>query len=169
MTRLLTILISGLTLAQSCKKEDPVPEPAGYQPNVAPCEIEELVYPVDSIFYGPGEHFSEARFRVKFADPGDPGHNLEFAFNRIPVTGMYHMVTYIDTNSLELSNQVASYTDSGSYSIRSAQTEDAVVYIENNSDELIISFCNMNNQFVFNPQILSYIGNPSERKVRKQY
>jgi|GEM_PF-2704800 len=178
LSAIIIICVASLAVVLSCKKESDFPlkeyQPK-YQPNVAPCEIAETVYEVDSVFYGPDSYFPQAKFRIRFRYPVDTSFtydNIEFAFNQLPVTGMYHLVTDIDSNAQNL-NQIASIINVGSYNIRSCGplSEFPNVYVENNDDELIISYCNIPDVgYWFDSNTLSYIKNYFlTLKVRKQY
>jgi len=170
------IIILALTCFISCKKDEvTVCEEPVYSPNVAPCEIAELNYNLDSVFYGPSDRFPEAKFRVKFIDTipfwGQTMYSVEFAFNKIPTTGMYHMMYDIDTNILDIiPNQMAYVRDSGFINV-STYTQAAEVYIENNENELIISYCNISNYMAsMDFQCNCNLGNMMRNvKVRRQH
>jgi hypothetical protein len=154
MKSLFGILLLSIFCFTSCKKEDEIIEIEQeiYNPNVTSCQIPELNYHLDSVFYGPSNMYPQAKFRVKFVDTlpswGQGIYTVEFAFNKIPTTGMYHMVFDIDTNQFLL-NQIAYVNDSIGLYYRSTNTNNAEVYIENNDDELIISFCDISNQYAY--------------------
>lgn len=151
MKSLLGILLLSIFCFTSCKKEDDIIEIQEeiYNPNVAPCEIAELNYHLDSVFYGPSNMYPQAKFRVKFVDTlpswGQGIYSVEFAFNKIPTTGMYHMMYDIDTNDLTKPNQIAYLRDTIGYYNKSVWTENAEVFVENNGTELIVSYCNISN------------------------
>ena len=153
MKSLFGLLFLSLFCFSSCKKEDEiiVIEEEMYNSNVAPCEIDELNYHLDSVFYGPSNYFLEAKYRVKFVDTlpywGHGIYSVEFAFNKIPTTGMYHMMYDIDTNDLTKPNQIAYLRDTIGYYNKSVWTENAEVFVENNGIELIVSYCNISNSF----------------------
>jgi len=163
-----------LTMLQSCKKDiTPIPEDNTYKPTIAPCEIPETIYDLDSVFYGPSVNFPEAKYRLKFYDTTGVIDmvEIEFAFNKVPTTGMYHMVREIDTNSQVSSNQIAFVRDYGGFWSRSEITASPEVYIEVNANELVISYCNISNSTsVFEPSTLCYYGNsPANYKARKHF
>ncbi|MFT5778067.1 MAG: hypothetical protein ACI837_001015 [Crocinitomicaceae bacterium] len=173
--RFYVLLLSAVIINQSCKKDTvPVPiTPNEVALNVAPCEIQEKFYTTDSVFYGPDNYFPQAKFRIKFLDTNVTTPNyigLLFAFNKIPTTGMYRMLPYIDTN-FQLPNQIAFVKDSGSFLLRSDASDFDEVYVENNNNEIIISYCNISNNIPwFNSITQSYYANlPKTLKIRKEY
>jgi len=171
---LVILAILALTMLQSCKKDTtPIPEDNTYQPTIAPCEIPETIYDLDSVFYGPSVNFPEAKYRIKFYDTTAVFDtiDIEFAFNKVPTSGMYYMVSQIDTNSQVFPNQIAFTRDYGGFKFNSVLTGYAEVYIEVNENEIIISYCNISCSDVqFDTATLSYNGNsPANYKVRKQY
>lgn len=182
MKSLLGLLFLSLFCFSSCKKEENVIETdedvtVPYNPNVAPCEIAELNYHLDSVFYGPSAFFPQAKFRVKFVDtlPYPLGvqeiYSVEFGFNKIPTTGMYHMMYEIDTNDLNFPNQIAYVRDTIGYYNVSTYTQAAEVYVENNENEIIISYCNISNHIAqFDSQWNGYRGNMMRNvKARRKY
>lgn len=160
-----------LLVAVSCKKETPeqvVPVV------IAPCSINEAVFDIDSVYYGPSLTQPEAKYRVKFMDTsinGSVSHYIEYGFNKIPTSGKYNFLDKIDTNNVNIVNQIAFVRDSGSYLWRSNFAEYAEVYFEKNNQELIISYCNLADTNVyFNIIDQCYNGNkPISFKVRKQF
>ena len=148
-----------------CKKEDEIPGDP-YAANIAPCELTEEQFVIDEIIYGPSVRFPNATMRITFENS-----TLEYAFNKVPETGMYHMVTQMDITPPFVENQMSTIVDSGSYALRSALTDFPVVYIENYNNELIISYCDIGTGSAdFDPTLVSYVGNfPSSRKVRMSY
>lgn len=153
MKSLFGLLFLSLFCFTSCKKDDEIIEIEEeiYNPNVAPCEIAELNYHLDSVFYGPSNFFPQAKFRVKFVDtlPYPLGvqeiYSVEFAFNKVPTTGMYHMMYKIDTNDVNFPNQISYLRDSIGMHYYSNYSQTAEVFVENNDNELIISYCNISN------------------------
>jgi hypothetical protein len=146
MKSLFGILLLSIFCFTSCKKEDEIIEIEQeiYNPNVAPCEIAELNYQI--VFYGPSNFFPQAKFRVKFYDTTwICNYTVEFGFNKIPTTGMYYMMYELDTSNLTLPNQISYIRDTVCAWNVSSFTQTAEVYIENNNDELIISYCNISN------------------------
>lgn len=159
-----TILLIVLTLL-GCKKEecDPIPS---YEPNVAPCEIQEELFVIDSITYGGTSRFPQAHMVISFTNTTE-----QLAFNKIPETGMYHLVPNA-IGDYTFENQMATVSDSGSFLVFSYVTEDAEVFVENYNNELIISYCDLSNSgfYDFQPSINAYWGNPSgKRKIRMSY
>jgi hypothetical protein len=168
-------LLSGITLlAISCKKDSPPTEPVILQV-IAPCPINETQFDIDSVYFGPSIQFPEAKYRVRFIDTaanGTESYYIEYAFNKIPTSGKYNFVLNIDTNNLNNLNQIAFVRDSGSFVWRSGYTENNDIYIENNNQELIISYCTLSDTSIFFDPIncMCYTGNrPSKFKIRKQY
>lgn len=162
----LSLLLSLLVLVLfGCKKEDEIPVDP-YVLNIAPCSVPEEQFVIDSIIYGPTVKFPHASLTITFVNT-----NREFAFNKVPVTGMYHMVPNL-VGSYAFENQIATVIDSGSYLAFSYVTDFPEVHIENYNNELIISYCDLSNSgfYTFDQFIYAYIGNPSgNRKIRMTY
>jgi hypothetical protein len=161
-----------LTLLFSCKKEESVPAPEVYVPTVAPCEITPQPYDSVAVYYNASMYHPEAKYRIVLSTTNAPfAHPVEFAFNKVPVSGMYYMVDEIDTNNLEIANQLAFAQDSGSFTWESVFSEWPEVYVEKTDQELIISYCTMTNTgIVFDNSTLTYRGNkPGPYKVRVQF
>ena len=133
--------------------------------NTAPCNISYQIFDKDSAVCAPSQTFPQAKYRHIFSKSSGE-RIVEFAFNKAPITGKYYFVTLLDSTSTQ--NQIASIRDSGSFFSRSAPTETAEVYIENNINQLIISYCNISNSnSYFEPQLNSYIGNkPINFKIK---
>jgi hypothetical protein len=168
---LLFIVISAIV---SCKKDSVTTPPISASPVIAPCTIGESFYGLDSVYYNSNAYQQEAKFRVRFVDTlnsGQTGGELEFFFNKIPTSGIYQMVAYIDTNNLNIPNQIAYIADSGSFMVRSQVAELSKIYVENNANEIIISWCSLpDTTFYFDSATSSFVGNsPSKRKIRKSY
>lgn len=162
----LSLLLSFFVLLiLGCKKEDEIlVDP--YTPNVSPCSIPEEIFEIDSIIYGPTIRFPHATMTITFLNT-----NRQFAFNKIPETGMYHMVPNL-IGSYAFENQIATVADSGSFLAYSYVTDSPEVYIENYNNELIISYCDLSNNgySYFDQTINAYIGNPAgNRKIRMSY
>lgn len=148
-----------------CKKDEPAPV-AIYEPNIAPCAVSEEVLEIADIIYGPSSKFPYAYMTIIF-------HNTsqQFAFNKLPATGMYRMVPNL-VGSYGFDNEIATVKDSGSFQVYSGISDYEEVYIENYNNELIISYCDLSNggEYTFDPSINCYIGHPStNRKVRMSY
>lgn len=163
-------------LILSCKKKDAIPCKVLEQNlNIAPCEIEEKSFHLDSVFYGGSSRYPQAKFRLRFYyDSTNLNDFREYAFNQtIPVTGKYHVVNEIDTTNL-FDNQIAWYKPMGSLNIESWGTEYPEIYIENNQEQFIISYCNISQtgfMFVGDNYTGAYIGNGPDTNllIRKQY
>lgn len=173
-TIIFKFLVFALLVLQSCKKDDPVvvvvvPEPV-IEPNIAPCVINETVYPIDSVFYNSDFYFPEAKFRLEYTDTNGGSVSptfIEFAFDKIPTTGMYRLVHQIDTSAPP--NQMAYVIDAGGFEYRSTWNLAEDVYIENSNSEIIISFCDLVVSLNFDPVCNCFIGNALEEfKIRKQ-
>jgi hypothetical protein len=157
----ISLVLCSLVLI-ACKKEEPLPNEVVSVQNTAPCTLLEKVFPTDSLFYGNSTYYPEAKFSVKFIDTiaTTALDFIEFGFNHTPTTGMYYMVNEIDTNSQVLSNQISFKMESGGMLYQAFGTNDPIIYVENNTNELIISYCNIPNQiFTLDPPSNSYIGN----------
>ncbi|NVK65632.1 MAG: hypothetical protein HWE22_13650 [Flavobacteriales bacterium] len=142
-----------LFLAISCKKDETIssltPEVEA-SPNVAPCAVQESVNSVNLFQQGGSNFFPDAQSHVFF-------QNIEFAFNHaIPPTGMYTLChrDYPTADSI-IENQIMFARDSGSFIHISTFSYDDMgflsseVYVENNENELIISFCEFEDTSVF--------------------
>ena len=169
----LTILLATIVVV-ACKKDPPYPEPAPIDPYLAPCEINEKTYHLDSVYYGPSARHLEAKCRVRFIDTTNTGgvsKFIEYAFNKVPVSGKYTWVDKIDTDNINLPNQIAFYKQHGSFSIRSKFLEGNNVYIKKSSQELMISYCTVSDtSFYFDPIDQCYKGiTPSMLKLRKHF
>lgn len=154
----------------ACKKD----EPETSDPFIAPCSTPETHFDKDSFYFGPSYYNPEAKYTVRFIDTfanGSVGGSVEYSFNKIPTSGKYNLVYKIDTNNLNNINQMAFVTDSGSFLWRSGNTEGYEVYIKKNSQELIISFCEISDSvFFFHSIDNCYVGtNPTSLKIRKKF
>ena len=148
-----------------CKKEDEV-QVDPYVANIAPCTVSEEHYVIDEIIYGPSAKFPNATMRITFENS-----TLEYAFNKVPETGMYHMVPDL-VGSYTFENQIAMVQDSGSFLVYSYVTDYPEVHIDNYNNQLIISYCDLSNSgfYNFDASINAYVGNPSgNRRVRMSY
>lgn len=164
-------------LMLSCKKKDTIPcEESESILNVAPCEIEEKSFHLDSVFYGGSSKYPQAKFRLRFYfDSTNLNDFREYAFNQTsPATGKYRVVNQIDTTN-SIDNQIAWYKPIGSFYAESLGTEYPEIYIENNQEQLIISYCNITHpEFIFvvnNNSYGSCRGNGPDTNllIRKQY
>lgn len=164
-----------LLVILSCAK-DKVPGPAvdEIQTYIAPCDLPETFFQLDSVkTYGDQWH-PEARYRIKFTDTsanGDEYHPMEFYFNHYPNSGMYTLVYQIDTNNQYYPNQIAYIRQEGAYGRRCYGQENANIYVQHDSNELVISWCTLSDTFTyFDNNTLFYVGNkPTKFKVRKTY
>jgi hypothetical protein len=169
----LTILLATIVVV-ACKKDPPYPEPTPIDPYLAPCEINEKTYHLDSVYYGPSARQLEAKYRVRFIDTTNTGgvsKFIEYAFNKVPVSGKYTWVDKIDTDNVNLPNQIAFYLDSGSFIWRSNFSEGNYVYIKNTSHEMIISYCNVSDtSIMFDAFDQCFKGiRPASRKLKIQH
>lgn len=159
----------------SCEKDQPTPQPDPIvDPYIAPCSVTEKYYDKDSLYFGPSNYHPEAKYTVRFMDTlsnGSISHYVEYSFNKIPLSGKYNMVYKIDTNNINLPNQMAFATDSGSFIWRSGNSYNAEVYIKKTAQELIISYCNISDSVMsFNSTDFCYVGTkPTSLLLRKQY
>jgi hypothetical protein len=166
-------LILALVLL-SCKKEEKqVVYKDKYEDNVAPCNFSNLNYQIDSVFYGASQKFPNAVYRIKFIDtsyqnPYNTPNSIEFAFNKVPTTGVYYSEK--DLNPSLPIDQVAFKHSLGAYGIMSMPTEPHSIYVENNSDRLIISFCNQSVRVTDPDDWTGNLGDISiSMKVNKEY
>lgn len=155
------LLILGLVLT-SCKKDKPViPEPDTAD-NIAPCNLTEKVHQIDSLFYGTSTEIPEAKFSVRFFDTlAIPSNSfIEFAFNKVPTTGMYQMVAEIDTNQQAVPNQITYKIYDGGMNFQASGTASPSIYVENNTAELIISYCEVpDGTYNYSATCNCYLGN----------
>lgn len=173
---ILILLLLGILIVTGCKKDEPIclTQVVPTQPNIAPCTLTDTIYPNDSVFYGNSSFFPTATFSVNFEDTvgfGGYPNFIEFAFNKIPTTGMYYLVSPSYLGSPGLENQITYYAEFNGMGLQAAGTNDSTIYIENNQNEIIISFCDFPNQgFSFDPTCNCYVGNGSGNlKYRKEY
>lgn len=147
------IFLVFLFLAISCKKDETIsPSTPGAEtsPNIAPCNVHELSNSTNQFYQGGSSFFPDAQSHVFF-------QNMEFAFNHaVPPTGMYTLChrDYPTADSI-IENQIMFVRDSGSFVHISTFSYDNLgllsseVYVENNENELIISFCKFEDTSVF--------------------
>ncbi|WP_300664922.1 hypothetical protein [Fluviicola sp.] len=172
MTRLFSILIL-LTITIACKKEAKTKQKlTPYEDHLAPCPLDFYNYQLDSVFSGPSGSFPNAVYRIKFSDTTDQNqyltpHDIELAFNVIPTTGVYFLTEVINPSSE--TNQMAFKMRFGAYGVKSLPNEPKSVYVEANSDYLIVSFCNQSVR-VTNLQWTGNLGEHTESmKVKKKF
>lgn len=123
----------------SCKKEENQKPPSVlHVDNVAPCALDFTSYDYDSVFHSSSGEFPNAQYRIRFGSAN--GASIELAFNETPVTGRYYMVSEIDP-SFEKVHQVAFKQRLGAFGRKSTSSPFDQVYVEANSDYLMISFC----------------------------
>ena len=173
------LIISILIALFSCKKKSIKDQNPAHVDLIAPCELEEMQYDIDSVFYGKSKLFPNAPFSVKLIDTTLTSERgvLEFAFNKVPTTGIYYLVKPTDLGVANFNNQISFIEDFGAYLIKAIGSIDSnsglitnTIYVENNQKELIISFCEMSGP---PPQLVSsneYISNgPGYRKYKITY
>jgi hypothetical protein len=170
---IMLVFLVGILALVSCKKKEAhiIPPVAKSTSNIAPCSLYCTSYASYSVDSSGNVNFPQAKYIVKFVNTSGANSfgSAEFAFNKIPESGMYYMVTAIDTMDQLKLNQMATYADSGSFAKRSAPTSLPVIYIENNQNEFIISYCSIsNNSFIFDPYLNCWVGN-SPTSLRIQF
>lgn len=160
----------------SCKKDKtdqintpPAPVPAPYVDLIAPCALNDTVFGMDSVFYGTSLTIPNAPFSVKFMDTTYSTTTppfIEFAFNKVPTTGMYYLVPLDYLGVVELENQISYKEFFGAYWSSPIGTYDNygnftdIIYVENNKNELIISYCELPDYgYTFDSSTSTYIGN----------
>ncbi len=135
-----------LVIVLSCKKEEKLQgNQVPHTDHLAPCPLDFHHYQLDSVFSGPSERFPNAVYRIKFSDTTDQNqylrpYDIECAFNIVPTTGTYFLTETINPSFGE--NQMAFKMNLGAYGVKSLPNEPKSVYVEANSEYLIISFCN---------------------------
>lgn len=155
----------------SCKK-DKSPEVV-QEPDItyiAPCEINPADFDSMGVYYDGSQHHPEALYRLKLFTAN--GYcKVEVGFSKIPESGMYQIVGEIDTNAINMPNQIAFLGDSSSFYSHSVYVEGANVYVEKNNDEITISYCTIaGDNIEFNPSTLTYHGNkPGPYKINMKY
>lgn len=120
----------------ACNKEEV--EPIMPMKNIAPCQLTTKSYHLDSVYYSNSSRFPNAAFRVKFIDTGtvQESKSLEFAFNKIPETGMYYLVHAPDLGNPLYDNQVAfeGLENGVAYLSEGTDFDSARVHIEHNEN-----------------------------------
>lgn len=163
-----------------CKKDKTDPIPPVHTDLIAPCALNDTVFGMDSVFYGTSLTIPNAAFSVKFMDTTNSTTSptfIEFAFNKVPTTGMYYLVPLDYLGELELENQISYKEYFGSYWTSPKGTYDNygnntdIIYVENNENELIISYCDLiDYTYIFDPNTITYIGNiQGYMKYTKKY
>ena len=177
------LFISILIALFSCKKDtvkDQITPPAPHVDLIAPCALNDSVFDIDSVYHGTSVLFPTAPFSVKFKDTTNGPNNqafLEFAFNKVPTTGMYYLVKPANLGIVNLENQISFIGGNPSFHIEPSGTYDNIgaysdiIYVENNQNELIISYCHMpDSVYYYNSSQNSFIGNgPGYKKYTKVY
>jgi hypothetical protein len=178
---ILVVTLIGLTVLSACKKDQPVVAPPMAVLNIAPCTLNDTIYQMDSVFHGNSTVFPNAPFSVKFIDTTNGSmypEFKEFAFNKIPTSGMYSLVPpSVLGNPAAGENQITYLAEQGNFQFLAYGTYDNfgsyddVIYVENNQNELIISYCEMIAfGFTFEPSCNCYVGNgPGYMKYTKAY
>jgi hypothetical protein len=141
------------------------------KPYVAPCPNPEKVFASSWLEYGPSTKLPQAKFRLLFSESLNGDDPIEFGFNRYPTTGLFYMVTMLDTLNTYKPSQITYVSDSGSFLARPASSDLPSVYIEANSTEIIISYCDISDgHFQFYQTLSSYVGtSPVSRRIRFNY
>lgn len=163
-----------------CKKDKTDPIPPAHVDLIAPCALNDTVFGMDSVFYGTSLTIPDATFSVKFMDTTNSTTNpnfIEFAFNKIPTTGMYCLVPLQYLGVSEHENQISYKEYFGAYWTSPEGTYDDygnyidIIYVENNKNELIISYCELPDYgYTFDNNTLTYIGNgQGYMKYTKKY
>lgn len=178
---ILVLTLIGMTVLSACKKEEPVVAPPVVVQNIAPCTLNDTIYQIDSVFYGNSSVFPAAPFSVKFIDTTNGSmypEFKEFAFNKIPTSGMYAMVPPANLGDPGAGeNQITFKAEQGNFQFQASGTfdnfgnYDDIIYVENNQNELIISYCDIGYPgFSLDPVTNVYVGNgPGYIKYIKAY
>lgn len=166
-------ILALLVIAFSCKKEEKSKENSvPHTDHLAPCPLDFLQYQLDSVFSGPSDRFPNAVYRIKFSDTISQNqylrpYDIECAFNIVPTTGTYFLTETINPSSFH--NQMAFKMNLGAYGVKSLPNEPKSVYVEANSEYLIISFCNQPIRLT-NLQWTGNLGEYTESmKVKKKF
>ena len=134
------------------------------QMNVAPCELDEKSSFSDTIYYGNSILIPEAAFSITLKDttPGEY-ETIEFGFKTIPTTGNYYLVKDLSSSPQQPENQITYWKQYSGFSWKPAGTQDSIIYVENNENELIISYCGLPNPSNYNYDMTlnSWVGNDS--------
>jgi hypothetical protein len=145
----------------SCEKDNANLNATACAPSlfVAPCSIPEKVFPANSRHFNGSTYDPQAKYRIDLADTSNLNAIYEISFNKIPTTGLYKMVTFIDTTNASLPNQISMVQDSGSFLFRSDWSVSEDVYVDNANNKITISYCNISDEVVvFNTTYNCYIG-----------
>lgn len=166
-----------------CKKDktNPIPPiPPAHTDLIAHCALYDTIFGMDSVFYGTSVTIPNAAFSVKFIDTTNSTTSppfIEFAFNKVPTTGKYCLVPLeylgvaVPENQISYKEFVGAYWKSpaGTYNTYGDYAD--IIYVENNENELIISYCELSNYgYKFVDSTSTFIGNnPGFMKFTKKY
>lgn len=154
------ILFGFIVLLYSCKEETVIPDttPPLF---IAPCELTEFEYDLDSVFYDMTT-YPFAAFAVRLYDTAGANEGYtQLSFNKYPETGAYCFVQNFDNSNTTCPNQM-NHMSVFQYDIfTSMDASYPQIFVESNDSVLIVSYCKLNyNSYYYSTSNHWYEGFP---------